>query len=387
MVSRSRIPALRPKKNEMGSNSSPTQASPRLVARRLFDALAERGDSYAGADRENAVRIVALILSLSGLLNAVYLAFDPPTAEIGDAGWVVAAAVIISALVAGGLVRRRGRNLSFNALLALTYAGIAQTALMTWLGGGWFSPYSNLLLLWIGSGMGIHPPRRALAVVLASGIVAFLPLAYQGWSSEGVEHAASEFVLWTLLGLIVLTLMTYVRAQRVAMRDHSDTVEALARVDPLTGLGNRRAFDETLAIEIARARASNAALSIALIDVDGFKDLNDRLGHLEGDRCLKQVADGLERTKRSPDHVFRWGGDEFAVILPGAKGDQASTAVERISSLDPPIVASDGGVLTFCCGIAQLEPDMSPGELLERADLDLFSGKRDRPASVERVEG
>jgi diguanylate cyclase (GGDEF)-like protein len=257
---------------------------------------------------------------------------------------------------------------------------------MTWLGGGWFSPYSQILLLWIGTGMGIHPPRRALSVVVASGIVAFLPLAYEGWSSDGVEQAASQFLLWTLLGLIVLTLMTYVRGQRVAMRDHSDSVEALARVDQLTGLGNRRAFDETLEIEIARAHASGAALSIALIDVDGFKELNDRLGHLEGDRCLKLVADGLKRTKRAPDHVFRWGGDEFAVILPGAKGDQAATAVERISSLDPPIEASDGSQLTFCCGLAQLEPGMSASELLERADLDLFSRKRKRPPSVTRVE-
>ena len=365
---------------------SPTQASPRLVARRLFDALAERGDPYAGADRANAVRIVALICSLSGLLTAIYLPLDPPTAEIGEAGWVVAAAVIVSAFVAGGLIRRRGQNLSFNALLAITFAGLAQTALMTWLSGGWFSPYSQVLLLWIGSGMGVHPPRRALSVVFASAIVAFLPLAYDGWSAAGVERMASEFVLWTLLGLIVLTLMTYVRAQRVAMRDHSDSAEALARVDALTGLGNRRAFDETLAIEIARAHASGSALSIALIDVDGFKELNDRLGHLEGDRCLKLVADGLERTKRSPDHVFRWGGDEFAVILPGAKGDQAGAAVARISSLDPPIEATDGCVLTFCCGVAQLEPRMSAGELLERADLDLFSRKRGRPPSVERVE-
>jgi diguanylate cyclase (GGDEF)-like protein len=368
------------------ANPSPTQASPRLVARRLFDALADRGDPYAGADRANAVRIVALILSLSGVLTAVYLPLDPPTAAIGDAGWVVAVAVIATAIAVGGLVRRRGQNLSFNALLSLTYVGIAQTALMTWLGGGWFSPYSQLLLLWIGTGMGIHPPRRALGVVFASGIVAFLPLAYEGWSGEGVEHAASQFLLWTLLGLIILTLMTYVRGQRVAMRDHSDSAEALARVDPLTGLGNRRAFDETLEVEIARAGASGGALSIALIDVDGFKALNDRLGHLQGDRCLKLVAEGLERTKRSQDHVFRWGGDEFAMILPGANGDQANTAVERISSLDPPIEASDGGVLTFCCGLAQLEPEMSAGELLERADLDLFSRKRGRPPSVERVE-
>ncbi len=80
------------------SSPSPSHASPRLVLRRLFDALAERDDPYAGADRANAVRISAIILSLSGLLTAVYLPLDPPTAEIGDAGWVVAGAVIVAAI-------------------------------------------------------------------------------------------------------------------------------------------------------------------------------------------------------------------------------------------------------------------------------------------------
>jgi diguanylate cyclase (GGDEF)-like protein len=367
------------------SASTPSQASPRLILKRLIDAFAEREDPYAGADRENAVRIVAIILSLSGLLTAVYLPLGPPTAEIGSAGWVVAGMVVVASIVAGRLIRRRGRDLGYNALLAITYAGIATTALMTWLSGGWFSPYSQVLLLWIGTGAGIHPPRRAVTTIVVGAAVAFLPVLYEGWNAAGAERTASEVLLWTLLGLIVLTLMTYVRAQRVSMRDQSDTAEALARVDPLTGLGNRRAFDETIALEIARARATGAPLSVALLDIDGFKELNDRLGHLEGDNCLKAVARGLERAKRAPDHLFRWGGDEFVVVLPGAGGAQAAAAASRISKLQPPIQSSDGAALTFGCGLAELEAGMSAEELLERADLDLFSRKRRRPSSIERV--
>jgi diguanylate cyclase (GGDEF)-like protein len=367
------------------SASSQSHASPRLVVRRLADAFAEREDPYAGADHANAVRIVAIILSLSGLLTAFYLPLSPPTAELGDAGWVVAGVVIAGSIVAGGLMRRRGQHLSFNALLATTYAGIATTALMAWLSGGWFSPYTQVLLLWMGAGAGIHPPRRAVTAIAVAAAVAFLPVLYDGWSAAGAERTTSQVLLWTLLGVIVLTLMTYVRGQRVAMRDQSDSAEALARVDPLTGLRNRRAFDETLAVEIARARAGGTLLSVALLDIDGFKALNDRLGHLEGDNCLKAVARRLEEVKRAPDHLFRWGGDEFAVILPGTGSEQAAAGVERISRLDPPVVSSDGAVLSFSCGLAQLEDEMAAKELLERADLDLFSRKRDRPSSIERV--
>lgn len=359
-------------------------ATPRLALSRLLAAFGEREDPYAGADRANAVRIVALIWLLSAVVTALFLPFDHPTAELGGAGWAVAGALIALQLATGILLRRRGSGLSFTALLGMTYLGIGVVAVMVWLSGGWLSPYAQIYLLWIGCGMGIHPPRRALTVVLAATIANFLPLAYEGWSAAGAEHAATALVLWILLGTIVLTLMTYVRGQRVALRDQTDTAAKQARADALTGLGNRRAFDEILEIEIDRARSAGTALSVALLDLDGFKGLNDELGHLEGDNCLRRVASTLEAAKRGADHVFRWGGDEFAVILPGADERQAYTAISRISQLDPPIRASDGRQLGFCHGISRLENGMTAEELLARADLELFAAKRDR-GSLEAV--
>lgn len=359
----------------------------KVALRRLIAATAEREDPYAGADRENAVRIVALVWLLSGLLALAFLPFDSPTRPIGDAGWVVAVAVIGSQFAGGILLRLRGQEVGFGGLLAVTYLGMLQTGLLQWLGSGWQSPYSQILLLWLGCGAGIHPPRRALTVFFAVVAVSLAPLLYLGWDSSGIEAAATETLMWTVLGLIVLILMVYVRGQRVALRDERESAVQLAHSDSLTGLGNRRAFDELLGVEIARARRSGVPLSVAIIDLDGFKDLNDRLGHLEGDRCLRSVATALDETKRRGDHVFRWGGDEFAIVLPGADLRQAQAAVDRLTSLDPPIKASDGQLLGFCTGIAELDQDMTAGELLARADLELFASKQANDPSHSEPDG
>jgi diguanylate cyclase (GGDEF)-like protein len=169
--------------------------------------------------------------------------------------------------------------------------------------------------------------------------------------------------------------MSYVRAQRVAFQTAQHAQARLARRDPLTGLGNRRDFDETLEAEIARARRAGMKLSIALLDLDGFKALNDELGHLEGDRCLRAVAAQLDARRRRDDPIFRWGGDEFALILSGADHAQARNAVERLSRFESEIVAGDGRPVKLCTGIAEYEDGITPEDLLERADIDLFGAK------------
>ena len=120
------------------------------------------GANYAGSDRANATRIVALLWLLSAVLAIAFLPFDPPTEAIGGGG--VGARRRDHRRQPG---RREApaarRPLGFNELLALSYLGLAQVAVLVWLGGGAGSAYENLYLLWVGAGTGIHPPRRALA--------------------------------------------------------------------------------------------------------------------------------------------------------------------------------------------------------------------------------
>ena len=102
-------------------------------------------------------------------------------------------------------------------------------------------------------------------------------------------------------------------------------------MDSLTGLGNRLAFDESLAMEISRARRESSALSIGIADLDDLKGINDRFGHLEGDRALREAARAIELSVRMTDRCFRWGGDEFVIILPATDRVVAEEVLGRMA--------------------------------------------------------
>lgn len=355
----------------------------------LHEIRAVRGDQrdpYTGADQANAGRIVALLWLLSALITLAYLPLDPPTEPIGSAGWACAALLVVASVVGAVRLLRRKPPLGFNELLALSYLGLAQVALLQWLGGGPESAYRELFLLWIGAGMGIHPPRRAVTFLLAAGVAVYLPFLYDGWNPAVASEVTTNYLLWAALGAIILALMVYVRAQRVRLRSDEKEAQQLARADPLTGMGNRRAFDEALAAEVARARRARSTASIALIDIDGFKRLNDSFGHLEGDRLLRLTAAAIGRALRGGDRGFRWGGDEFVLLLPDTPYGGAEEALARIAAeIMGSCSAPDGRALTVSWGIAELDRDVTPNELFAQADLALMGHKRAK-AELERSE-
>ncbi|WP_018411334.1 GGDEF domain-containing response regulator [Methyloversatilis thermotolerans] len=163
----------------------------------------------------------------------------------------------------------------------------------------------------------------------------------------------------------------------------------LTSQDGLTGLANRRHFDETMLREWRRAARYKRPMSLALIDVDHFKLYNDTYGHLGGDECLKAVASALQAVSRRPsDLVARYGGEEFALVLPetdlaGAR-NVAEGLVESIRALRMPHSAALSGHVTISVGVSSMQPGSSPGgpqDLIAEADLALYaakSGGRDR---------
>jgi GGDEF domain-containing protein len=287
---------------------------------------------YAGVDKGLATRMAAVFWIVGVALALAVLPLTPPTAPIGVAGFALAAASGLLSLGGGALLLRRKR-VSYSLLLAVGYVGVAQIAVAQWLAGGLEAPYWRLFILPALQISAVHPARRIVPFFATMLAAAAAPLVYEGWDS----HQAAAFLLGALLwmGTAVITfrLMRELREKRIEARREEDHAKRLARLDPLTGLNNRRAFDETLEEQIAQARATGQPLRVLLADVDGFKQINDDHGHMNGDSCLRQVARTIQVSVRATDACFRWGGDEFAVLLrPGrraAPGLMRSHAAER----------------------------------------------------------
>jgi diguanylate cyclase (GGDEF)-like protein len=149
----------------------------------------------------------------------------------------------------------------------------------------------------------------------------------------------------------------------------------LADLDSLTGLHNRRFFHETLAREVDRAQRYQRSLSVVIVDVDGFKEINDRIGHLAGDVVLAEIAERIKQVVRSADIPCRVGGDELAVILPEVGVEQAEQLVSRIDRAVSSQPIARAGRVRVSAGVAELLPNDSPTSLFERGDESLYAAK------------
>jgi diguanylate cyclase (GGDEF)-like protein/PAS domain S-box-containing protein len=158
-------------------------------------------------------------------------------------------------------------------------------------------------------------------------------------------------------------------------------LEQLATRDGLTGLANRRCFDDTLGAEWQRALRNQQPLSLLMVDVDNFKQYNDAYGHLGGDECLQRIASAVASEMRANDLVARYGGEEFAVILPNQSLKGAAIVAERIrcrvEQLRLPNLGSQQHVVTVSIGAATAlaSPATDPSQLVATADSALYRAK------------
>lgn len=167
--------------------------------------------------------------------------------------------------------------------------------------------------------------------------------------------------------------------QRVA--DRTRELQQIAITDPLTGICNRGEIMKVLNSEMERARRYHQALCVLLIDLDHFKVINDKYGHLTGDRVLIDVAQAFSHFSRSSDSVGRYGGEEFLIILPNTDTVEASILAERIRAEvnSRPVKTKDGETIHYACsiGVSQFEPQQTLEDLLHVTDNALYQAKLD----------
>jgi diguanylate cyclase (GGDEF)-like protein len=225
--------------------------------------------------------------------------------------------------------------------------------------------------------------RPVAAGFLVAGLVAIaagllLPLVL-GSFSKG-QTLALALVEAACLAVVAAGILLLARRLQTSHR----ALWALARRDELTGVGNYRGLHERLAAEISRHRRHTREFALVLLDLDGFKAVNEHFGHLEGDRLLAEIGAALSDEVRAEDSVFRQGGDEFAVIVPEANAEEAEEVAARLRAR----VRQRGfgtdmtRLVSAATGFAMFPADGDSAEqLLSFADRDLFAAKRERRAA------
>ena len=181
--------------------------------------------------------------------------------------------------------------------------------------------------------------------------------------------------------LLVLELLASHIGAVLLQREQGEAMQKLAETDPVTFLFNRRHFDRRLDAELNRALRAESLLSLLMIDIDHFKSINDRFGHRTGDTVLRAVATGIKQAVRLYDVPTRYGGDEFAVILPEADSDVASRVARRVLEKTgqqplPPDLAAAGSPIGLSIGIATYpRPSGDSSALIEFSDIAMYRAK------------
>jgi diguanylate cyclase (GGDEF)-like protein len=221
------------------------------------------------------------------------------------------------------------------------------------------------------------PDARNLVIVplVADGVVAVLV-------AETGERVGAR-----IERRVIATTERYAGHAALAIRNANllARVQQMAVTDGLTQLSNRRAFDRSLDRELNRAARTDGRLSVVLLDIDHFKQLNDSHGHVVGDSVLRQIAHALQLCGREYDTIARYGGEEFAAVLPGCSSGLALQVAERLR-ISVQDAATDVKV-TASCGVATYPYDgIDVGGLLSAADRALYTSKRAGRNTVRSAE-
>lgn len=225
--------------------------------------------------------------------------------------------------------------------------------------------------------------RSTLVIWALSCIAAAVALTGTGQTSIGITdpstwEAGLVAVAFSTILLRTIALGYYGTALRLRMYEKSRSIEAAATLDALTGCLNRRPALGVISEQIALRRRKGIRTAVLMLDLDHFKAINDRLGHLTGDEVLRQVAGRIRSTLRETDKVGRYGGEEFVVILPATDLTEGKAVAEHIrngvASMRWPMVDQALWV-TLSCGVTEIRPGDTVEDVVGRADAALYEAK------------
>lgn len=237
-----------------------------------------------------------------------------------------------------------------------------------------------------------------MILVVVAGFGAFV-LPNIVWANVAIrtDHRYLPQLFFGMITLIILfniyildqkRTIDQTRTQLLCELVESARAREVALVDPLTGVFNRRYMEEIFPREISKASRGGTELSILVLDVDGFKEINTRFGHVSGDQYLRDVATLLKKTFRGSDTVLRLGGDEFLVILPETSHRQSQRAADRLQ-WETRWWNQAGHAeyqISFSCGVATYHKGMDINEVLDLADKDMYRAKLQKQSQAPTME-
>jgi diguanylate cyclase (GGDEF)-like protein len=317
---------------------------------------------------------------LGTTLTATMLPLAPPDVALGaPAGWTIAgAALVVGAVLTGRLVRRA--EVSRDELLLESIVAVVAISGLAALSHS--EVYEGLLLLPTVYCAVVHPPVRAL---LVAGLAVASSIALVGVTNDATpaEETIARSLVWLGLAGLAVAWSAGVRRERRRLMDDTAAEHARAHEDALTRLGNRRAFETGLRIELARAARTGEPLTLMVLDLDDFKQVNDAHGHPAGDRVLRETAEALAAASRPPDRWFRWGGDEFSGLYPATGAADAAAVCERLrGDVARSCRRPDGRPLRAQVGCAQWRRGTTGEQLTLEADTALLAAKSRRRAPL-----
>lgn len=345
------------------------------AGRVLADRLAWRGRQSQGRVFEDPATMARTFTYLFGIGATLVLVTLPlPHSADRDVTGLIATAVV--AYAAGACALVVFDRLPLWAFEAAPFLGTVLVTFAIYFGGSDTPAAYAYYYFWVALAACYFfiPAIAATHLVLASGAYGLLLLLRPDTTQPALKWALATGTLF-----VAGSLMTALRGQVERMLTE---LAAAARTDALTGLANRRELESRFAVELERSTRGGRPLAIVVLDLDWFKEFNDRFGHAAGDRALVHLAEALLRATRTTDIVARLGGEEFAVLAPETDEYEAYQLAERLRAEVRATFARQPEKMTVSCGVASFPVHgITAGELLHSADRALYEAKeggRDR---------